>query len=57
MNRVELNHILKLLERIKNTDEQVEKAKAFIRKDLANMNARRGQLRDTYDIDTSGLGV
>jgi hypothetical protein len=51
MTRLELNYILKVLNRIKEPDEHVYKAKAFIKKDIANYNARRGQLKEVYETD------
>lgn len=57
MTRVELDYVLKILNHIKDPDEHVEKAKAFINKDIASYEARRGQLKDQYEVDTSGWGV
>ena len=50
MTRIELEFILKILNHIKEPDERIEKAKAFILKDIASYNARRGQLKDNYEI-------
>ena len=51
MTRDELNYVLKLLERIKPKDEHVEKAIAYVNKDLAHYNARKGQLKELYEAD------
>ena len=51
MTREELNYVAKILMRIKDPDEHVAKAIAYINKDLAQYNARRGQLKDNYDYD------
>lgn len=47
----ELRHVDEVLSRIKNPDEQVEKAKAFINKDLATYAARKGQLKEMYSYE------
>lgn len=49
MTRRELEYVLKVLSRIKDPDAHVFKAVVFVQKDLATYDARRGQLRDTYD--------
>lgn len=51
MTRKELIHVLEILARIKDKDEHVSKAIAYINKDLANYNARKGQLRDMYESE------
>lgn len=53
MNRRELDHVKKVLEHIKIPDEQVRKALAFVDKDIAIYEARRGSLRDQYEVDIS----
>lgn len=53
MTKKELQFIEKILYRIKNRDEQVEKAIAYIYKDLAQYAARKGQLMEQYDYDNS----
>lgn len=45
----ELQYVMKILERIKDPDEHIEKAKAYIDKDLKVYAARRGQLKDQYE--------
>ena len=52
MTRIELNHLLKVLSKIKNPDAQVEKAIALVNKDIANYNSRKGQFKDLYDYDS-----
>lgn len=51
MTKRELEYVLKLLGRIKDTDPHVAKAVAYLKKDLAQYEARRGQLREQYDTD------
>lgn len=51
MTRAELDYLKKILTRIKNPDAHVEKAIAFVDKDIALYNSRRGQLRDQYEVD------
>lgn len=52
MTKKELQHVKTVLQRIKNSDEHVAKAVAYVDKDLAQYAARRGQLRDTYNYDS-----
>lgn len=52
MTRLELEFIAKVLNRITNPNEQVAKTKAYVMKDLATYDARRGQLRDYGYEDT-----
>lgn len=54
MNKQELQFIEKLLERVKDPDGNVAKALAYVRKDLAAYEARRGQLREEYEVDPFG---
>ena len=52
MNRKELEHIKKVLEHIKNPNEQVALAMAYVEKDIKNYDSRRGQIRretDSFD--------
>lgn len=51
MNRKELQYIETVLTHIKDPDGKVAKALALVRKDLAAYEARRGQLREIYDLD------
>jgi len=53
MTRRDLQYLLKLLEKVKPRDEHVEKAIAIVDRDLANYNARKGQMKDNYDYDNS----
>lgn len=53
MTRTELQYVRKVLERVKDPDGYVAKAVALVDKDLANYDARRGQMRDNYDLDSS----
>ncbi len=56
MNRSELQYLEKLLERVKDSDGKVAKALALVRKDIAAYEARKGQLRESYEVDISGWG-
>lgn len=47
----ELQYIKKVLEHIKDPDDHVRKAMAFIEKNLASYAACRGQLRDQYETE------
>ena len=47
----ELRFIEDVLKKIKNPDQFVDKALAFINKDLAIYNARKGQLRNITNYD------
>lgn len=47
----ELKFLAKLLARVKPQDEQVAKARAYVEKDLAQYEARKGQLLEQYDAD------
>jgi len=51
MTKQETEYVHKVLTRIKDPDEHVAKALAFVHKDLANFDARRGQLKDQYEYD------
>jgi hypothetical protein len=51
MTRKELEYVNKVLNRIKDPDEHVAKAIAYVNKDLAQFDSRRGQLRDQYESD------
>jgi hypothetical protein len=53
MTRKELEFILKILDRIKDPDNRIAEAIAYINKDLAIYDSRRGQLRDQYEADFS----
>ncbi len=54
MTRRELDYVLKILEHIKDPDVHVQKAIAFVKKDIATYDARRGQLRDQYEENSFG---
>lgn len=49
MTRQQLEYVLKILEHVKDQDVHIEKAKAYIQKDIAQYNASRGQLKDNYE--------
>lgn len=51
MNRLELEKLLRILDKIKNPDSYVIECKHTIRRDLERFNQRKGQLRETYEID------
>lgn len=51
MTKIELEHIKLVLSRIKYPDGHVKQAMASVDRKLAEYEARRGQLRDTYDYD------
>lgn len=51
MTRKELEYIVKILNRIKDPDEHIAKALSYLNKDIANYNARRGQLKEQYESD------
>lgn len=46
----ELEYVKKVLTRVSPRDEHVEKALAYIEKDLKIYAARHGQLREQYDL-------
>jgi hypothetical protein len=54
MTKKELLYIMSLLTRIKPQDEHVRKALAYCQKDIAQYDARRGQLKDQYEVDSFG---
>ena len=51
MTKKELQYVGKILERIKNKDEHIMKAIKYVEKDLAQYEARRGQLKDQYEVE------
>jgi len=51
MTKKECEYVLKILERITNPDEHIEKAKAYIKKDIAHYNTYHRQLKDNYESD------
>lgn len=51
MTRKELEFIKTLLSRIKPQDGQVNKALAYVDKDIAQFESRKGQLREQYDYE------
>jgi hypothetical protein len=54
MTKKELQYVKKLLELIKTRDEYILKAIAYVDKDLAQYEARRGQLKDSYEVESFG---
>lgn len=52
MTKRELQFIGDLLYKIKDPDEQVAKAISYVNKDLAQYEARKGQLKDQYEYDS-----
>lgn len=53
MTKIELDYVKKILSLIKDPDQHIAKALAYVNKDLAQMEARRGQLREQYEADIS----
>lgn len=51
MTKQELRYVAELLKRIKGPDEHVQKAIAYVNKDLASYEARKGQMKNQYDYD------
>ena len=51
MTKRELKYIETILERVKDSDNKIAKALAFVRKDLACYEARKGQLQEMYDAE------
>lgn len=51
MTRIELLHIKKILERIKNSSPNVTLAIAYINKDLALRESQRDNFTQTYEYD------
>lgn len=54
MTRKELEDVLKVLGRIKQRDPHVLKAVFIINKNIQEFNARKGQLKEQYDVDDVG---
>jgi len=55
MTKKETQYVKKVLEHIKNSDEHVAKAISYLNRDLAQYDARRGQLKDQYEYDYHGM--
>jgi len=53
MTKQQLIYVREIINKIKEPDEHVAKAIAYINKDLAEYAARRGQLKDQYDYDST----
>lgn len=53
MTKAQLLYLEKLLGRVTPQDEPVAKALAYVRKDLAEYDARRGQLLDQRSYEYS----
>lgn len=43
--------VLTILGKIKDPDEYIAKAIAYVNKDIAQYDAMKGQLRDQYEVD------
>ena len=52
MTKKELETILKVLGKIKEPDARVLEAIFIVNKNIENYNARKGQLRDSYETDS-----
>jgi hypothetical protein len=55
MNKKELQFVELILSRCKPCDTKIAKALALVRKDLACYDARKGQLRESYEHDSFDL--
>jgi len=51
MTKIELMYLKEVLTHIKDPDQHIAKALAYVNKDLAQIEARRGQLKDMYEVD------
>jgi hypothetical protein len=51
MTRKELMFVLTILGKIKDPDDHIAKAIAYIGKDLAQYDARKGQLKEQYEVE------
>jgi hypothetical protein len=49
MTKKELEYVKNILTKITPKDQHVEKAIAFVEKDIKIYEARKGQLRDNYE--------
>ena len=56
MTRKELEHVKKILERIKDPDEHVTLAMAYVDKDIKQYDARKGQLKNQYESEYPSFG-
>jgi hypothetical protein len=54
MKRKELEHIKHVLAKIENPDGNVQRAIAYLEKDIAMYDSRRGQLQEMYDYPFYG---
>jgi hypothetical protein len=55
MNKKELQFLEQVLVRCTPLDSKIAKALALVRKDLACYEARKGQLRESYEHDLRDL--
>lgn len=55
MNKKELQYLEQVLVRCTPLDSKIAKALALVRKDLACYEARKGQLRESYEADLNDL--
>jgi hypothetical protein len=55
MNKKELQYLEQVLTRCTPLDSKLARALALVRKDLAAYEARKGQLRESYDADLRDL--
>lgn len=55
MTKDQLKYLLRILDRVKPDDEHIKKARAYVLKDLAQYDARKGQMRDNYDYEHTSI--
>jgi len=51
MTRKECEDVLKVLDRIKDPDPHVLKARLIVAKQLEEYDSRKGQLREQYEVE------
>lgn len=51
MTKEQLAYVKKVLERIKAPDAHIQKAISYVDKDIAEYEARKGQLSEQYETD------
>jgi hypothetical protein len=56
MTKADLQYLEAVLSRCKPLDSKIAKALALVRKDIACYDARKGQLRESYEADLQDLG-
>jgi len=57
MTKEQLLYVRKILSIITPQDEHVRKAVAYVEKDIAQFDARRGQMKEQYEADTRGYFI